>query len=74
MATNKSDIGKTRGGVTTHASRELPDRIARLINPTVLAERAAIVENRLRDEVLNRVRRRRYAEIITDKLLESVNE
>lgn len=73
MANETSENGKACDGAASRPTRELPDRLARLINPTVLAERAAIVEARLRDEALHRVRRRRYAEIITDKLLETVN-
>lgn len=73
MANESSENGKTREGAASRPRRELPDRVARLINPVVLAERAAVVEARLRDEALHRVRRRRYAEIITTKLLEAVN-
>lgn len=48
----------------------LPPRIACLINPRVLALRAAAVKARINDESGARVRRRRCAEIITKNLLE----
>ncbi|HET7552341.1 MAG TPA: hypothetical protein VFK04_13715 [Gemmatimonadaceae bacterium] len=52
----------------------LPEHIARLVNPTVLAERAARLEARVRDQAAERVRQRRYAEIMTKVLLETMND
>ncbi len=50
----------------------LPDRVARLINPAVLAERAERVSTHLANHSLARVHQRRCAEIIANYLLETV--
>ena len=75
MANETSENRETCTGAASHPrGHELPERLARLINPTVRTERTAIIETRIRDEVRERVRRRRCAEIITNHLLETVND
>ena len=49
----------------------LPERLVRLIDPAVFAERVARIESRAQDIVGERVRRRRCAEIIASHLLEA---
>lgn len=70
MANETSEGGKTREGAASCPQRELPDRIARLINPTVRAERAAVVAARMSNSA-TRVHQRRCAELIANHLLET---
>jgi hypothetical protein len=68
------DLGitdKSGGADVSPAGLALPERLARLINPRVLSERATRVKARLADEALERVRRKRCAEIIAAHLLET---
>lgn len=53
--------------------RSLPERLAKLINPAVLAEHPKRVGDRL-DLVAGRVLRRRCAELIANHLLESTED
>lgn len=52
----------------------LPERVRRLLNPAVMSRRAEVVHRRVSDEGANAVRLRRCAEIITNNLLENVND
>lgn len=59
---------------TSRASRGiLPELVLGRINPTVFAERAALVQARLADHGRTRVLRRRCAEIVADHLLKTLD-
>lgn len=72
MANESSENGKTREGVASHPQRELPKRLARLINPNVMAESRRKAAARAGNESQKVVLRQRYIEIITDHLLGTI--
>lgn len=55
---------------TPELTSALDQRVLRLVNPGVLAERVRVVEARVRDTGGERVRRRRCAEVIASHLLQ----
>jgi hypothetical protein len=68
---DRPDAGAQRAG--RHALAALPPRLRNLVNPAVLAERAAAVEARLADDARTRVLRRRCAEVIATHLLKTLD-
>jgi hypothetical protein len=59
---------------TSHAGASLPQRLAALINPAVIAKRRASIEARLADRAGDAIRRQRCAEVIANTLLSTHNE
>lgn len=50
----------------------LPERLARLVHPDVLAARSRIIEERYRERGRESIYRRRYVEVIANHLIKAL--